>query len=105
MGLFDFLKKQDMHRGMEMFRNTPGAVLLDVRTLREYRQRHIPGCIHLPIPELDRIERWVPDRQTPIFIYCHSGQRARQATKYLQKLGYCQVVSIGGIAKYTGPTE
>ena len=33
MGFFDFLKRPDMGQELERFAQTPGALLLDVRTL------------------------------------------------------------------------
>ena len=40
MGLFDFLKGADIDQGAKDFRETPGAVLLDVRTAQEYQEGH-----------------------------------------------------------------
>ena len=38
MGLFDFLtRRPSMEEGLEWWRETPDAVLLDVRTPEEYR--------------------------------------------------------------------
>ena len=36
MGLMDFLKPADINAGVEEFRATPGARLIDVRTAGEY---------------------------------------------------------------------
>ena len=35
MSFFDFFRQPDINRGVTDFRNTPGAILLDVRTLKE----------------------------------------------------------------------
>ena len=40
MGFFDFLKGPDINQGVKEYSTTDGAVLLDVRTLDEYRQGH-----------------------------------------------------------------
>ena len=42
MGFFDFLKQPDINRGVQAFKATKGAVLLDVRTPQEFREGHIP---------------------------------------------------------------
>ena len=36
MGFFDFLRGPDIDAGLQECRNTPGALLLDVRTPEEY---------------------------------------------------------------------
>lgn len=36
MGLFDFFKGPDFNEGIETYKNTKDAVLLDVRTQEEY---------------------------------------------------------------------
>ena len=43
MGLLDALKQVDINEGVEEYKNTKGAVLVDVRTPDEYRQGHIAG--------------------------------------------------------------
>ena len=43
MGLFDlFARRPALSEGLEQYRNTPGAILLDVRTPEEYRDGHLP---------------------------------------------------------------
>ena len=71
--------------------------LVDVRERDEYEQGFIPGAVHIPRGNLEsRIEARVPDRSTPVIIYCASGVRSAYAAKTLAELGYTDVVSLAG---------
>ncbi len=102
MGFFDFLKGPDINEGVAAYSGTPGAVLLDVRTEEEYRSGHIPGSVLLPLQSLNRVDTVAAGKQTPLFVYCHSGARALQAASYLKHQGYSSVTNIGGIIRYRG---
>ena len=52
MGLMDFLKPADINAGVEEFRATPGARLIDVRTPGEYAGGHIPGAANVPLQQI-----------------------------------------------------
>ena len=72
-------------------------VLVDVRERDEYEQGYIPGALHIPRGNLEsRVERAIPDRSTPVVIYCASGNRSVYAAKTLAELGYEDVVSMSG---------
>jgi rhodanese-related sulfurtransferase len=74
-----------------------GRLLIDVREEDEYRGGHVEGARHVPRGFLDvRIEDLVPDRLTPITLYCAAGTRSALAAKALQELGYQDVVSMAG---------
>lgn len=105
MGLLDFLLGPDINRGVEDWRNAPGAVLIDVRNVDEYRCGHIPGSINIPLDRIDSVTRKVKDRNTEIFVYCLSGSRSGQAVRRMKQLGYANVVNIGGISRYKGKIE
>ena len=105
MGFFDFLKQPDINRGVTEYRNTNGAVLLDVRTPQEYREGHIPGSKNVPLQRLDKISSVADNKNIPLFVYCYSGSRSRQAVSMLQHMGYTNVQNIGGIAAYSGKVE
>ncbi len=105
MGIFDFLKVPDIDQGVEEFHATNGAVLLDVRTPREYQEGHIPGSINIPLQALDEVEEIIENEDTPIFVHCLSGSRSRQATAVLRRLGYSNVKNVGGISAYHGKVE
>ena len=88
-----------------MMEEESGYLILDVRTAEEYSEKHIPGAINIPnetigtedIPEL-------PDKEQLILVYCRSGNRSKQASEKLVKLGYTNVVEFGGINGWTGET-
>ncbi|MBE6935653.1 MAG: rhodanese-like domain-containing protein [Ruminococcaceae bacterium] len=105
MGFFDFLKQPDINQGVMEYRNTNGATLLDVRTPQEYREGHIPGSKNVPLQQLDKISSIADNQNIPLFVYCYSGGRSRQATAMLQRMGYTNVQNIGGIAAYSGKVE
>ena len=78
---------------------------VDVRTLEEFNDKHIPGAINVPnesigtedIPEL-------PKKDQLIFVYCRSGNRSKQASEKLVALGYTNIVEFGGINSWPGET-
>ena len=105
MGFFDLFKQNDINQGVKDYHNIPGAVLLDVRTPQEYREGHIPGSKNLPLQTIDKVGSIVENKDTVLYIYCHSGARSRQAVSYLQHMGYTNVNNIGGIAAYRGKVE
>ena len=80
-------------------------LILDVRTAEEFSEKHIPGAVNIPneaigdqdIPEL-------PDKEQLILVYCRSGNRSKQASEKLVKLGYTNIVEFGGINDWTGET-
>ena len=105
MSFFDFFRQPDINRGVTDFRNTPGAILLDVRTPQEYREGHIPGSQNIPLQAIDKAASVVENKNTPLYVYCHSGGRSRQAVQLLGQMGYRNVTNIGGIAAYRGKVE
>ena len=94
-----------MDQGIKEYGETRGAVLLDVRTPQEYRAGHVPGSKNVPLQEIDRVGEAVGGKDTPLFVYCRSGARSRQAVGALRRMGYLNVKNIGGMAAYTGKVE
>ena len=99
-------QKKEIHTGLEQFRATANALLVDVRNPSEYDGGHIPGSINFAMSRiLKEAEEAFPDKAQPLFVYCQSGARSARAGKLLDLLGYETVVDLGGIASYTGPKE
>lgn len=105
MGFFFFFKVQEINQGLEEYKATPEALLVDVRTPPEYKEGHIPGSKNIPLQTIDTIKTVVLQTNTPLFVYCHSGARSSQATAMLGKMGYTNVKNIGGIASYKGKVD
>ena len=99
-------QKKEMMSGLEEFRATPNALLVDVRNPSEYGAGHIPGSINFALSRiLQEAEAEFLDKGQPLFVYCQSGARSARAGKLLELLGYESVTDLGGIADYTGPKE
>jgi len=96
-----FFSKTDINRAVEECRNTPGAVLLDVREAEEFCSGHIPGAVNVPLSAIDSIS--IP-KTGVLFVYCLRGTRSKRAVSILKRMGY-DARGIGGIVSYKGETE
>jgi rhodanese-related sulfurtransferase len=73
------------------------TVLIDVREQNEYVQGFIPGAHWIPRGFLEiRVEDAVPNRDTPVVLYCAGGTRSALAARSLRELGYTNVKSMAG---------
>lgn len=99
---FNLFKGSDINHSVKEYEKTSGAILLDVRTPEEYREGHIPGSKNIPLQSIEGIGSVVTNKETPLFVYCHSGVRSHQAAKTLQRMGYTKVENSGGIIGYSG---
>ena len=73
------------------------VVLVDVRTPKEYNDGHIDNALNIDwlgdsFPaEFEKI-----DKDQTVYLYCRSGKRSADATKFLDSLGYKNVVNLEG---------
>ncbi|MGO5052945.1 rhodanese-like domain-containing protein [Lachnospiraceae bacterium LCP25S3_G4] len=91
-----------MDQELELAKNTPGSVILDVRNPDEYHTGHIPQSVNIPLNQITTIQDHIVDKDTPLFVYCLSGSRSKRACKFLEKIGYTKVTDLGGISDYYG---
>jgi len=72
-------------------------IWLDVREPDEYAEGAIEGAIHIPRGHLEaQIEARIPDKSTPVVVYCAGGVRSAFAARTLGELGYSTVESMDG---------
>lgn len=85
---------------MDMVRN--GAILIDVRTDKEYLGGALPGSIHVPLSNL-RIFAQKLDRNRPYITVCKTGSRSSAAAFLLNHLGFNAYVLRGGMNSIMKP--
>ena len=74
------------------------AVLLDVRQADEFNAGHINGAVLVPHDTIaEKIGAVVPDKNTPVYVYCRSGRRSAIAVEAMKKLGYADLTDLGGM--------
>jgi molybdopterin/thiamine biosynthesis adenylyltransferase/rhodanese-related sulfurtransferase len=81
----------------DLLREQGNVAIVDVREASEWEQGHLPDAIHLSKSYIEQqIEAAVPDRSTPVILYCAGGIRSLFAGETLQDLGYTDVASMSG---------
>lgn len=76
--------------------NNPDVQRLDVRTVAEYSEGHIPGSVNINV--LDGTFATVVDSvlqsSRPVALYCRSGKRSKKAARILSEKGF-KVYELG----------
>ncbi len=91
------IKQETFRETKKRLDNGEKLILVDTREDAEWARGHIPGAIHLGRGILERdIEKTIPDKGTPIVLYCGGGFRSALAADNLQKMGYLNVISMDG---------
>ncbi len=76
----------------------PDALVIDVRSEREFEVTAIEQAVNLPLPQLARrIGELVTDKATPLVLYCASGARSGGGCQLLAQMGYTNVTNAGGL--------
>lgn len=73
----------------------PAFVVLDVRTPAEFGIRHVKTALNVDFYSRSFEEMLGKlDRKRTYLVYCASGNRSRQASAVMQKLGFLEVLSL-----------
>src|SRR5205807_8685154 len=84
-------------RPLELSRQSPKPVIIDVREKQETDGGMLPGAKHVPRGFLElRIEEAVPDHDADLVLYCASGTRSLLAGTTLRDMGYTRVRNLTG---------
>lgn len=91
------IKQIDIDEYKKMLTRSEDHLLVDVREDGEWSAGHVMGAIHLSKGIIERdIETKVPEKDTPMVLYCGGGFRSALAADALQKMGYTHVTSLDG---------
>jgi len=81
--------------------NTP--MLLDARELEEFEVSHLDHALWVGYTDfnVETVQEMVPDKTTPLVVYCSLGVRSEEIGKQLKKAGYTNVKNLyGGIFEW-----
>ena len=86
----------------EKIRATPNAQILDVRTPEEFASQHIDHAVNVNWRADGFIEKANNfNKENPVFVYCLSGGRSKQAADKLSELGFSKIYNLeGGFLKW-----
>ncbi|MFZ2187143.1 MAG: rhodanese-like domain-containing protein [Candidatus Moraniibacteriota bacterium] len=76
------------------------SFLIDVRTPEEYAEHHAAGAVNIPMEEIFDGKLGVladTKKDTPLCLYCRSGNRSERAKEMLSSLGYTDIRNLGGV--------
>ena len=96
----------DVETFAEIIKDT-NVILLDVRSLSEYQQGHIPGAVLIDVMQADFLQKakdQLPVDKT-IALYCRSGRRSKTAAQLLSKEHYHVIELNTGFNSWTGEVD
>ena len=77
--------------------NHEDALVLDVRTDKEFNEGHIINSMHVPLGVLSNsLNQLAPYKASTIVVVCRSGARSGQAVSQLRKAGFENVYNLAG---------
>jgi rhodanese-related sulfurtransferase len=87
-----------------LIRDTKDLVILDVRTMNEYKSGHIKDSNLMPVGEIaSRIKELEKFRGKPILVHCASGGRSPKAVNVLLKNKFGPIYHMNhGLASFNG---
>ncbi len=92
---FEFI---DAKQAIVLLSDDNNITLLDVRTIREYEEKHLKNAINIPVQTLSSsLNMLKEDKKKRIVVYCRSGSRSIKASRILEKNGFNPFNVEGGI--------
>ncbi|MDC7994239.1 rhodanese-like domain-containing protein [Altibacter sp. HG106] len=88
---------------LRMFQQQGNRVVLDTRERNEYEVSHIQNATFVGFSDFSEaeIDSILPNKETPIVVYCSLGIRSEEIAEKLKKAGYTQVENLyGGIFEW-----
>lgn len=77
--------------------DSPGVVVLDVRTPAEFAEGHLPGAVNIDVSAPDFADRAAAlDPGALYAVYCRSGNRSQVALDVMHQLGITSAAHLAG---------
>ena len=84
-------------RQKEQPKESNGPLVIDVRTIQEFKSGAYPGAINIPLDELHDQINQLGSQNREIVVYCATGARSYYAQQLLMQYGFSKVKDGGGI--------
>ncbi len=88
LGLFSGCSKisdEDLTLAREAIKN--GGIIVDVRTPKEFKEKHIKGAVNIPIESIMKNGIDI-SKDREIVVYCRTGSRSSVVARMLKKSGW-----------------
>ena len=87
-----------------LIKENKDLLILDVRTLREFKSGKIANAINIAIDEIEwELEQLEPYKNKEILVYCKAGVRSSMVCNFLENEGFKNLYNLrGGVLDYTG---
>lgn len=80
-----------------VLKQSPEAVVLDVRTAAEFESGHLPGALHIDFYAPDFARKLAGlDKTKTYLVYCRSGNRSSQTMDIMRGSGFHTVYNLTG---------
>ncbi|MEM9077291.1 MAG: rhodanese-like domain-containing protein [Bacteroidota bacterium] len=72
--------------------------LVDVRSQAEYKSGHIDDAVNMNVMDRKRFIQQIEalDKEEPVYLYCKSGVRSKNAAELLKKEGFSKIFDYSG---------
>ena len=105
-GLFGNKKYSNINEEelQKMVKENKEVLILDVRTVDEFRSGHIPKSKNIPVQELSsKVGTLDSYKNDEVIVYCASGARSASVARVLSRNGFNKIYNLsGGIFSYRG---
>jgi len=81
----------------ELIKN-PSTTIVDVRSSWEFEMEHVPGAKNIPLEEVAAKVEEFKTYNSPVVLYCRSGNRSGMAVSILKQNGLSEVYNGGGLS-------
>jgi len=103
----DGVNNLESNEFIDMISSEKECLILDVRTIEEYKQARIPNSVLIDFYRHDFIDQLQKlDISKCYLIYCRSGNRSYHAAKKMMEIGFERVYNLkSGIIQWSGEIE
>ena len=101
------ITKTDFRESKYIIDHTAPVIIADVREECEYATGHVDNAVNMPLSALVGVpeaegkafaKSLIPDKNTPIMVYCRTGKRSSLAAETLDNFGYQTIYDMGSLS-------